>query len=170
MANKFPYLKSTSEPLGVVEQIAAAVTMHPDEDAALADEAEYSWFGRMLAEENFVWQYFGVNGEKEEEVQCKKEFAGSYFNQTLRYTAYDHTTFSLISFPGDYTVVQGKVMIKGWYNKAEHSGDHHFLYFIKKEEERWRVQKWVLRKLTRGGKSALDIILETDVKKELSSA
>jgi hypothetical protein len=105
-------------------------------------------------------------------VEGRCAFANSYFDQTLRYTVYDHTSLSLtpLLWDKDYAVVQGEVMIKGWYNNAEHHGEHHFLYIIKKEEEKWRVQKWYLRKLEKGGKSALDIILETDVKKESSPA
>jgi len=166
MANKFPYLKSTSEPLGVVEQIAAAVTTNPEEDAACA--AAVTWFGRMLAEDNFVWQYFG---EKEEKVvRDKHEFAELYFNQILRYTAYDHTSYSLTPVGnGNYAVAQGEVEIKGQYCNAEHRGPHYFSYRLKKEEKGWRVQRWVLIKLKRDGESALDIILRTDVNKEFES-
>jgi uncharacterized protein DUF4440 len=165
MANKYPYLKSTSEPLGAVEQIAAAVTTPPEEDAATC--ALITWFGRMLADDNFVWQYFG---EKEEKVvKDKHEFAELYFNQILRYTAYDHTSYSLTPVgKGNYAVVQGKVDIKGHYYKDEHKGPHYFSYRLKKEEYGWRVQRWVLRKL-KHGESALDIILKTDVNKDFES-
>jgi hypothetical protein len=166
MANQFPYLKSASEPLGVVEQIAAALTMHPDEDPEFRN-AEYTWFGRMLAADGFVWSY--SNGEEGEvvKVEGRPAFANYYYNQTLSYTLYDHTSLSLTPLPLDsnLAVVQGKVTIKGKYNNDEHKGDHYFRYLIKKEADKWRVQKWFLYKLG-DGRSALDIIFETDVNEE----
>src|SRR5262245_13945169 len=102
MAKKFPYLKSTSEPLGVVEQIAAAVTMHPDEDSAdtTAVTTELTWFGSMLvpdtpgttlSPDRFVWKYYNSAGDLTE-VSGSTNFENLYKDTILRYTAYDHTT------------------------------------------------------------------------------
>jgi hypothetical protein len=157
MANQFPYLKSASEPLGVVEQIAAAVTLNPNEDAASA--APITWFGRMLAPDPFVWQYCGQN---EARVEGREIFAKCYFDQTLRYTAYDYTPYSLILLDENTALAQGVVNIKGRFippGGAEvfHLGLHRFLYFIVKVEERWRLKKWVLEPVN-SLESALEII------------
>ena len=157
MANQYPYLKSASEPLGVVEQIAAAVTMNPDEDAAYA--ALITWFGRLLAPDPVVWQYCGQN---EAMVEGREELAKCYFDQTLRYTAYDHTTYSLILLDENTALAQGVVNIKGRFippgrNEVRHLGLHRFLYLIEKVEERWRLKKWVLEQVD-SLESALEII------------
>jgi hypothetical protein len=149
MPNKFPHLKSTSEPLGPVEQLGMAVTVNPAEDSAR--EGRYSWFGNML-HEDFTF-FFQAGGGKWHKAN-KKEMVDAYFlpngTQQLSFTAYGwKSEHSCIDESSGVGIVQGKVTIKGHCKlgggELDTSRDLYFLYWITKEEgSKWRVRQWRL--------------------------
>src|SRR5262249_37645754 len=91
--NKFPYLKSTSDPMGLLEQLSVAITLRPLHDGAAA--AIPTWFGRLLSESaSFVWSYEGSHDSFQYD---RAQVAEAYFSNQLRYTAFDWDTSSQVS-------------------------------------------------------------------------
>ena len=167
MPIKFPNLKSTTEPLGLVEHLGAAITLDPDDDAPT--DAMQSWFGRLLNKDDFTW--IRIGDEERDELRSSKELAEMYFSKKLCYTVYDSTCLHLVCDKGSSGIVQGEALIKGKLGDAVHNGRYYFGYLIVNLgsqvtagsettlHDRWKVKRWVLYKLPDGAK-ALNIILD----------
>jgi len=144
---KYPYLKSTTDPIGALEQLAAAVTMDPDEDSALAGGS--SWFGRLLLEDGFKWSY-SVDGQVVAVFTDRDAFANAYLSKEFQYTAYDwECTFLRVH--GDRGEVQGEVEIKGVSRltpeEPNHNGRHQFEYLLRKGDDgKWKIQECALNR------------------------
>lgn len=170
MPNRFPYLKSQSDPLGLVEQLGAAATVDPQTDPSLT--ADRSWFGRMLETGGFSMIYTGDTGLVDT-ISSHKDITDAYVQNKFIYTAYDWELTSLsINLTAKTGVVQGGVRLKGrcdlfTKNKPEHSGDHTFEYQIARGTDgKWRVTKWLLTKPTMpagGGNTPLSEFLDRDL-------
>lgn len=152
MRDKFPFLKSTAYPLGLLEQFGVAVTMDPKEDRALT--ALDSWFGGGLITPDGTWTF------NTEAPVSNKELAEAYLSGDFRYTAYDWEIVSLkVDNYGGEGEVTGNVQVKGRFRRRDEKGDfqdrddtgkYSFTYRILKKDGKWRVNEWVLEK-TNGG-------------------
>ena len=152
MPNKYPHLKSTTEPYGLFEQLAVAVTISPEEDGAL--DPAYSWFGRLLYAGQFHWEYKDPAGQTLTEFQDRVEMAKAYFSGNFRYTAYD-CEYRIWNIDDSKGKVEGLVDIKGKVDASgqtlEHLGKHSFTYkIIKDDQGKWKLVEWVLQKQADG--------------------
>ena len=149
MANKYPYVKSTSEPLGLKEQLELSITMRPSEDPATT--AQYSWFGRLLSDDrDFIWVYTSRDGI--EERYNKQQLADAYFSNSIRYTLYDSDCPSPQPYlyqDKEVCKAEGLLRIKGTSTshyegnpvRSDHCGTHIFAYKMVKEDGKWRLRE-----------------------------
>ena len=147
MPIKFPYLKDTRDPLGLIEQIGVAITVHPEEDAA--DDPIYSWAGRLLSDD-FTWS----SKDKSEAVigqGDKTNFIQAYFNNQLRYTVYDWQ-LTYLNIDVNKGEARGTARVKGNNGLCSQSrlcGNYEFRYTLVKDPltQRWKLQEWVLKEI-----------------------
>lgn len=149
MSHKYPFLKSSSDPYGLLEQLGVALTIDPREDASLTGDS--SWFGKLLAND-FTWEYQGDNTN---ERLDRQQFVGNYFNSHTRFTAYNWECYSL-SIPegaaGTTGSLAGEVDVKVTQCAAcngsnEHNGLHRFECSIVKVNGKWKVNRWILARV-----------------------
>lgn len=147
MPSKFPFLKSSTEPYGLLEQLGVAITLNPAEDAALAGNGPGSWFGRLLEEQDFLWLLQEADGSEVERVEDRNRLAESYLSQDFRYTAFDWDLLFL-ELADNQGVLRGKVDLKGRSNlsgsELKHEGEHTFECHIVKRGDKWRAQRIVI--------------------------
>jgi adhesin HecA-like repeat protein len=152
MPIKFPHLKHTTDPLGLIEQIGAAATVPPKEDAAM--DGGRSWFGRLLSDDGFTWSLASSHGSKSGK---KDDLVGAYFKEEVLYQVYDWQLTSLrIDNSKGIGEATGEVRLKG-KNKlcsaCELCGDYEFSYQLRREtvkddteqNGRWRLTEWNLK-------------------------
>jgi hypothetical protein len=152
MPNKFPFLKTITEPYGLIEQLSFAVTQDPDEDRSFT--AENSWFGRLLLNDPaFRWEYFDDSGVSLVQLTTSKDLAEAYHSGRLRYTSYDWEIETMTITNRTTGRVTGAVNIKGDFTQAvggaliSHRATHSFeLEIVKGNDEKWRLKQWILRR------------------------
>ena len=155
MPIKFPHLKHNSDPLGLIEQIGAAVTVHPREDAARF--GPFSWFGRLLSDDEFTWKLENKDGSTKDGK--KVDLIKAYFDDDqVLYQVYDWSLTSL-NINDDQGTATGIVRLKGKNELCTDkslSGDYEFSYKFKQERvtnERaeqqfiWRMTEWTLKEM-----------------------
>jgi len=168
MPNRFPFLKSKTDPYGLVEQFGIAVTVDPESDPA--ETGDRSWFGRTIDASSgaFVMTYSDDNtGNPEDVIKGHDTITDAYAAGKLIYTAYD---WGLTSMRVDVTAgtgeVEGHVRLKGRCdlfvnNPKKHKGRHFFRYVIVQVGKEWLIKEWSLRKERRAaGPDPLDNFLD----------
>lgn len=153
MPNKFPHLKSTSEPIGPVEQLGMAITLNHLEDPS--EDPDGSWFGRMLTDD--ARGYFQkAPGAFEFFLADKQMLTNSYYkkNGDLLFTAHDWKCDFLRVDDGGNSgngVLEGRVVIKGRCTLGSFSIDpanyQYVVYDIVRNsntKDRWKIKRWAL--------------------------
>lgn len=153
MPSRFPFLKSKTDPYGLIEQFGIAVTVEPDSDPS--ETADRSWFGVTLlndAGSPFVFTYTGEDGTTTDTVTGHDNITKAYAEGKLLYTAYDwgitSLTIDVATKTGD---VRGSARLKGHCdvfvnNPKQHKGRHFFRYAIVQVGKEWLIKEWSLRK------------------------
>jgi hypothetical protein len=146
MPSKFPFLKSSTEPYGLLEQLGVAITLNPAEDAAQSGPG--SWFGRLLEERDFLWLFQTADGREIERVEDREQLAESYLSENFRFTVFDWELL-LLRITDDQGVLQGEVDLKGRSNlsgvEIRHDGQHTFeCDIVRGDGQKWRVKRIVI--------------------------
>jgi hypothetical protein len=163
MPNRFPFLKSKTDPYGLIEQFGIAVTVAPESDSA--ETGPVSWFGRTLHNDaGTIFTYTGEDGTTKDTVAGHDNITKAYAEGKLLYTAYDWgITLLKIDIAAKTGEVEGAVKLKGHCdlfvnNPKEHKGRHFFRYAIVQVGKDWLIKEWSLRKEkgTKAGTDPLD--------------
>jgi hypothetical protein len=153
MPSRFPFLKSKTDPYGLIEQFGIAVTVDPASDAS--ESADRSWFGTTLDNNPgaFIMTYSDDNtGITPDKITGHKTVTDAYAQGKLLYTAYDWGVTSLkIDVTAKTGEVEGSVRLKGHCdlfvnNPKNHNGRHFFRYAIVQVGKDWLIKEWSLRK------------------------
>ncbi|HEY9401995.1 MAG TPA: hypothetical protein VIQ24_04840 [Pyrinomonadaceae bacterium] len=153
MPSRFPFLKSKTDPYGLIEQFGIAVTVDPESDPS--ETASGSWFGVTLDDSPnaFVFTYSDDNTTNQpDRITGHGTITNAYAQGKLLYTAYDWVLTSLkIDVATKTGEVEGAVRLKGHCdlcvnNPTTHNGRHWFHYVIVKVGRDWLIKEWTLRK------------------------
>jgi len=153
MPSRFPFLKSKTDPYGVIEQFGIAVTIPPESDPS--ETAERSWFGTTLDDTAgaFVFTYSDDNTTSmPDRITGHGTITRAYAQGKLLYTAYDWAITSLrIDLAAKTGAVEGSVRLKGHCdlcvnNPPRHDGRHLFTYALAQVGKDWLIKEWTLRK------------------------
>jgi len=151
MAYKYPFLRSSVTPFGLMEQLGVAFTSDPAEDGAATGSG--SWFGRLLSDASFVFDF--VNSTSPRETFNKTQLVNKYFTRHFKYTAYDWECLNLritrAAGGAESGIIEGEVDIKVEVcNECRggnaHNGTFDFSYEIARPNatSSWKVTKWSL--------------------------
>lgn len=153
MPNKFPHLKSTTEPIGPVEQLGMAITLNHEEDPS--GDPDNSWFGRMFTDD--AVGYFEKEPGTLKFFQAPKSvLTNAYYKKNgddLLFTAHDwKCDFLRIEDTSQgIGILEGRVVIKGHCNLGAFSIDpakyEYIVYEIVRNQntkDRWKIKRWVL--------------------------
>lgn len=155
MPGRFPFLKSKTDPYGVIEQFGIAVTVDPESDPSSdpTDATDRSWFGRtLLADAGTVFKYTGEDGTTTDTVTGHDTLIKAYADGKLLCTAYDWGLTTLkIDVAAKTGEVEGGVRLKGRCdlfvnNDKKFKGRHLFRYAIVQVGKEWLIKEWTLRK------------------------
>ncbi len=153
MPNKFPHLKSTSEPIGPVEQLGMAITLSHQEDPSANPDG--SWFGRMLTDDA-IGYFQKAPGTFEFFLADKPMLTDAYYmkNGELLFTGHDwKCDFLRVEDTGNSGsgVLEGRVVIKGRCTLGAFSIDPAKYQYVAYEivrnsntKDRWKIKSWVL--------------------------
>lgn len=163
MPSRFPFLKSKTEPYGLIEQFGIAVTIDSESDPSdnPDDATDRSWFGATLfnglehaadKKDVFVFSYTNEDGTKTDTIPGYKITTQAYADGRLLCTAYDWGLTSLkIDTEAKTGEVEGGVRLKGHCdlfvnNKPKFRGRHLFRYAIVQVGKEWLIKEWSLKK------------------------
>jgi hypothetical protein len=162
MINKFPHLRSSTDPYGLMEQLAVAITIDPATDGTDRDTAadttatlnfEFSWFGGIMGDP-FTWNYYDSGGALKETAD-RPTFFRHYATGKVRFTAYEweYTKIEINPMAGT-GVVEGTAIVKaacqlppasgGAVQAHRHDGSHGFTCEIVMHPT---LKKWKIRTL-----------------------
>jgi hypothetical protein len=154
MIGKFQHLRSSTDPYGLMEQLAVAITVDPLSDGTDSTGASlnFSWFGGLMANP-FTWAYYDRVGTLQETAD-RPTFFRYYAARKVRFTAYEweYTKIEKNSAAGT-GVVEGTVWVKAKCElpagaaQHDHLGEHSFLceITINPNDNKWKVSKLTLK-------------------------
>lgn len=157
MPHKYPYLRSSVTPFGLMEQLGIAFTMDPVEEGTPPGQRNSSWFGRLLSDNNFTFDY--INSTAPRESFNKTQMVTHYFTKHFDYAAYDWECLALRitrqAGGAEVGVIEGEVDIKVRHCNVcaganAHDGEFDFIYEIERPNANssWKVKKWTLTRKT----------------------